>query len=170
MASFYGGKGNNWMVGTGDADTFTGRDGNDLIRGRAGDDQILGGGGNDIIRGGRGDDTIYLKIFGGNDIVTGGQGADTFYIGTKWAHSSGDVVTITDFDHSEDELVIGHVGDLWDLAQAGGVLAFESGDDVVFHVQGPVPADLNGPDETDYTLVFEDTSLNDWSVDDFIYM
>jgi serralysin len=67
-------------------DTLQGEAGNDTLNGGGGADQLIGGTGNDTMTGGSGADEFWFSVFEGND-------------------------TITDFDASEDELVL--VQSLW---------------------------------------------------------
>jgi Ca2+-binding RTX toxin-like protein len=88
-----GGKGNDTIICTGEADkrtffgipigdnnpnlTIDGGKGDDFIMGSCGDDVIKGGKGNDFIMGGDGNDTIHGGR--GNDFVHGGDGNDKVY-------------------------------------------------------------------------------------------
>jgi Ca2+-binding RTX toxin-like protein len=88
-----GGKGNDTIICTGEADertffgipigdnnpnlTIDGGKGDDFIMGSSGDDVIKGGKGNDFIMGGDGNDTIHGGR--GNDFVHGGDGNDKVY-------------------------------------------------------------------------------------------
>lgn len=88
-----GGKGNDMIVCTGEADertffgipmgdnnpnlTIDGGKGDDFIMGSSGDDVIKGGKGNDFIMGGNGNDQIHGGR--GNDFVHGGDGSDKVY-------------------------------------------------------------------------------------------
>ncbi|OYD95338.1 hypothetical protein CDG76_10190 [Nostoc sp. 'Peltigera membranacea cyanobiont' 210A] len=116
--------------GQGGNDRIDGLSGNDLLRGGAGYDQdtLIGGAGNDILVGGAGqntliggagDDTLIgsdsedsliggagndILFVGGNyyqDTLTGGSGNDRFV-----CQASNSFSTITDFNQSEDKLVL----------------------------------------------------------------
>jgi Ca2+-binding RTX toxin-like protein len=72
----------------------------DVINGQGGDDRINGLSGNDLLRGGAGNDIL---IGGeGNDTLTGGSGYDQFIYQTL----SSSTDTITDFNQSQDKLVL----------------------------------------------------------------
>lgn len=81
-------------------DRIDGKSGNDLLRGGAGNDTLLGGAGDDILIGGSGNDILIAGA--GNDTLTGGRGDDQFIYQTL--SDAGD--TITDFNQSEDKLVL----------------------------------------------------------------
>jgi len=66
---------NDWLVGNGADETFTGHDGNDFIYSCGGNDVLNGGAGNDFLWGGMGADTLI-----------GGSGNDKFYFDT-WQES-----------------------------------------------------------------------------------
>ncbi len=72
----------------------------DVINGQEGDDRIDGKSGNDLLRGGAGDDILIGGA--GDDILTGGSGDDQFIYQTL--SDAGD--TITDFNQSEDKLIL----------------------------------------------------------------
>ena len=106
-------------AGAGD-DVVDGRSGHDTISGGSGADNIEGSEGNDVIyggdvestedseedtlSGGAGDDEIHL---GDNDIATGGEGADSFVRQSTMTSRA----LVTDFDSSEDMIVIEHQSD-----------------------------------------------------------
>jgi Ca2+-binding RTX toxin-like protein len=98
MATITGTSGNEYLLGTADADTIEGRGGNDTLVGGAGADtlrgglgnyEMYGGDGNDdfgdnleqgssavTLRGGAGDDVFWVS-FGGSRLIDGGSGNDT---------------------------------------------------------------------------------------------
>ncbi|BDI15196.1 hypothetical protein ANSO36C_09980 [Nostoc cf. commune SO-36] len=95
--------------GQGGSDRIDGKSGNDLLRGGAGNDSLLGGTGNDIFVGGEDNDIVIGGS--GNDIVIGGTSYDTLTGGSghdqfiyQTLSDAGD--TITDFNQSEDKLVL----------------------------------------------------------------
>ena len=102
-----GGSGSDRLIGGFGQDTLRGNGGADRLQGQAGDDQLYGGGGDDrlsgasgenILSGGGGDDRLISA--GYDDTLTGGRGADTFDI------RSGSYAEITDFDSTEDRIVV----------------------------------------------------------------
>ena len=74
-AFLYGGAGNDFVQGSGQADYIEAGDGNDVIVAGAGDDIVLGGAGDDSLAGGAGNDLIYGDTGGsaliGNRITNG---------------------------------------------------------------------------------------------------
>ena len=120
-----GGQGNDQLDGGEGDDVLDGDEGDDTLIGGLGADVLNGGDGNDILdgtvtgplddtvppdqdegdvlNGGAGDDTI---ILGNDDVATGGEGADTFITGAFLA--AGKSTVITDFDQSEDRLVLAY--------------------------------------------------------------
>lgn len=124
----FGGLGTDLLDGDEGKDLVQGGQGNDTLFGRDGEDTLLGGGGADnlnagagadILRdadaatsfevsadtltGGDGDDVLY---FAPPDVATGGAGADSFILDRAHAGTA----VITDFDLSEDLLIIEHDG------------------------------------------------------------
>ncbi|MEH2244442.1 beta strand repeat-containing protein [Nostoc sp.] len=98
--------------GQGGDDRIDGKSGNDLLRGGAGNDTLLGGAGNDTLLGGAGNNSLIGGagddiLFAGdyNDTLTGGSGSDQFIV--QSLNYPGD--TITDFNQSEDKLVLTNV-------------------------------------------------------------
>ncbi len=94
-------------------DQLFGEEGHDTIFAGAGNDSVSGGADNDTLFGGAGNDTIWGdggrdEIFGGtgDDRLTGGSGADIFF----FRPGSGSDV-ITDFDITEDQLVLSQYAD-----------------------------------------------------------
>jgi CSLREA domain-containing protein len=94
--------------GQGGDDRMDGLSGNDILRGGGGNDTLIGGVGDDTLVGGRGQNSLIGGA--GNDILftsdygntlTGGSGNDQFVHQTF-----GDSNTITDFNQSEDKLVL----------------------------------------------------------------
>ncbi|MBO4401360.1 MAG: hypothetical protein J5809_05895 [Selenomonadaceae bacterium] len=72
---FYGGDGNDSLVGNASADILYGDAGNDTLEGGDDDDSLYGGTGNDTLDGGAGSD--YLEGGDGNDSLNGGEGNDS---------------------------------------------------------------------------------------------
>lgn len=120
---FFGGDGNDMIIGSTNGDFISGDAGNDTLMGDDGDDGILGGDGLDLIFGGDGHDDLAGgadndRLFGdngmddlaggfGDDQLTGGADADTF-------HFSGDMTgadIVKDFTAGEDTLMLSQVLD-----------------------------------------------------------
>jgi Ca2+-binding RTX toxin-like protein len=81
--------------------------GNNILDGSLGSDRLNSGGGNDTVIGGEGID--YLSGGGGNDSLIGGTDIDRFFFGFTSADvftKRGGVDTITDFDPSQDLIVL----------------------------------------------------------------
>ncbi len=107
-----GDNGNDRLLGGGNSDTLFGGVGNDLLNGGTGNDFLFGGKGSDTLQGGRGDDALYggngsdvLVGDGGKDTLTGGLGADTFVLRSNSPVSDPAVADlITDFNSFEDAI------------------------------------------------------------------
>ncbi|MEG4274423.1 MULTISPECIES: S8 family serine peptidase [unclassified Microcoleus] len=107
-----GDNGNDRILGGGNSDTLLGGAGNDLLNGGAGADFLFGDGGSDTLQGGKGDDALnggdgsdVLVGDGGKDTLTGGLGPDTFVLRSDSAVSdpaAADV--ITDFNSFVDSI------------------------------------------------------------------
>ncbi len=78
---------------SGSDDVINALGGNDIVRGLSGDDTLRGGAGDDLLEGGLGD-----------DLLTGGSGQDTFVL-----NSGEGVDTITDFELSVDQIMLGNL-------------------------------------------------------------
>lgn len=143
--------GNQSIFGSLQADTIDGEAGDDTIDGRLGDDTLEGGLGADQISGSEGADVLFGgnigalddgatdTLLGGDgddrlnldnaDVATGGSGADTF---VREA-SMNDRALVTDFDASEDVVVVEHESaepptlDLQRIASDGVILEFSDG-------------------------------------------
>ncbi|BBK45185.1 hypothetical protein STVA_52050 [Allostella vacuolata] len=80
--------GNDWVVGSENADSIRGGAGDDTMMGMDGSDRLFGDNGNDVINGNRGDDEVH----GGNgdDTVMGGQGNDWVFgdDGNDWLNGN----------------------------------------------------------------------------------
>lgn len=77
--------GDDYYMGTPDAETVDGRGGNDSLYGGSGDDTLSGGDGNDILQGHSGNDVLNgdagadtINGGMGDDLITGGAGDDVF--------------------------------------------------------------------------------------------
>ncbi len=95
------------VIGGESADRIVGGDSGGWLTGLDGDDVIVGGAGADTLTSGEGDDTL-----------TGGAGADTFVL-----DGSG-IVTITDFDASEDVIMVDGSARGMDLTGAPDLMDF----------------------------------------------
>lgn len=91
----HGGKGDDLLIGSDEANRLTGGRGSDTLDGGAGADTLNGGKGSDSLAGGEGDDV--LKGGAGDDTLDGGEGADRL-LGGK-----GDDVLLFDDDDFWDE-------------------------------------------------------------------
>lgn len=110
-----GGDGNDVIVAGRGNDTVFGGGGDDVIHGNKGFNQLSGGDGNDtitsgdqasILMGDAGNDTLIARLkLAGAHTLTGGEGQDVFRIelpSEQWNV----LVTITDFDATEDRLFV----------------------------------------------------------------
>ncbi|WP_448265172.1 calcium-binding protein [Nostoc sp. DSM 114159] len=118
----FGNTSNNTINARAGDDTLDGNNGDDILNGEDGNDSLQGGPGNDILNGGSGND-ILIGTFPGSpfppglgetDTLTGGPGADRFILGdaenvfyddnNTTNPGFGDLVTITDFNPSQDRI------------------------------------------------------------------
>ncbi|PSB51494.1 peptidase S8 [filamentous cyanobacterium Phorm 6] len=107
-----GDNGNDRLLGDGNSDTLFGGVGNDLLNGGTGNDFLFGNSGSDTLQGGRGDDALYggrgndvLVGDGGTDTLTGGLGSDTFVLRSDTAVSDPAAADIiTDFNSFVDAI------------------------------------------------------------------
>ena len=107
-----GDNGNDRILGGGNSDTLFGGSDNDLLNGGAGADFLFGDAGSDTLQGGKGGDALnggdgsdVLVGDGGKDTLTGGLGPDTFVLRSDSAVSdpaAADV--ITDFNSFVDSI------------------------------------------------------------------
>ncbi|MBU4193364.1 MAG: hypothetical protein KKD85_13780, partial [Proteobacteria bacterium] len=95
-----GGSGDDYLKGSGLADTLFGGAGNDCLSGLGGDDTIFGtGGGNDTLLGGDGNDRFSLGTdLTGSDEINGGDGADSLYF-TDNGTGSDELTNVTGIEH-----------------------------------------------------------------------
>ena len=128
--------------GLGDDHAAGGR-GNDSINGNAGNDTLSGNEGNDTIDGGTGDDTISGGA--GKDVMTGGLGADhfTFDDGDLSGKGLKTADVITDFHHSEGDLIDLSAMDA-DTVTAGDQGFTFIGTDAFSHTAGELHLDISG--------------------------
>ncbi|MGB3263406.1 MAG: S8 family serine peptidase [Microcoleus sp.] len=107
-----GNSGNDRLLGGSNSDTLFGGVGNDLLNGGTGNDFLFGNSGSDTLQGGRGDDALYggrandvLVGDGGTDTLTGGLGSDTFVLRSDTAVSDPAAADIiTDFNSFVDAI------------------------------------------------------------------
>lgn len=107
-----GDEGNDRLLGGGNSDTLFGGVGNDLLNGGAGNDFLFGDSGSDTLQGGRGDDVLnggggsdVLVGDAGKDTLTGGLGADTFVLRSDSSVSDPAAADlITDFNSFVDSI------------------------------------------------------------------
>lgn len=123
------------------AGAIRGDGGNNALNGTAGDDRLFGGAGNDTLDGGSGDDTM-----------TGDAGAD-FFVYAK----GGGADVISDFDATEDKIVLRDSGYTGAELQAAYFGARQVGEDVLIDFQ-------NGD-----TLLLEDQFISNLNSQIFIY-
>ncbi|MBP2232940.1 Ca2+-binding RTX toxin-like protein [Azospirillum agricola] len=113
--------GNDYLVGTDNADVLGGGAGNDTISGLAGNDQLFGGTGNDALLGGAGMDT--LDGGAGNDLLFGGAGDDRL---------NGDII-----DVSGNDTLLGEAGNDWlDAGEGVDWLDGGAGNDTLYGGMG----------------------------------
>jgi hypothetical protein len=77
---FYGGAGDDLLIGGGGRDLLDGGPGNDVIKGRGGNNILIGGHGNDMIS--DGDGTSVIHTGPGQNYVQLGEGDDTVHVGS----------------------------------------------------------------------------------------
>ena len=107
-----GDDGNDRLLGGGNSDTLFGGVGNDLLNGGAGNDFLFGDSGSDTLQGGRGDDVLnggggsdVLVGDAGKDTLTGGLGPDIFVLRSDSAVSDPAAADlITDFNSFVDSI------------------------------------------------------------------
>lgn len=103
--SFYGGTGNDLIIGTPGDDTISGGDDNDSLVGGSGVDEVSGGSGSDSLQGEAGADNLFGEsgtdtLTGGigDDVLVGGDGGDSLDGGTgtnMCDYTAGETRTIT---------------------------------------------------------------------------
>jgi hypothetical protein len=97
MAVIPGGPGNDFLIGTSNADTIDGGARRDYIKSGSGNDIITGGLGNDLLDGGRGNDTFlfgeyhdadniynFSQSAGNMDVIVLGEGIDAYVVTEVW--------------------------------------------------------------------------------------
>ncbi|QDM28310.1 hypothetical protein FNL56_20970 [Tardiphaga sp. vice304] len=133
------GAGNDIVYGRESSDTIYGGEGNDRLVGGDGDDIIFGGSGNDVIFGGAGNDTLFGEagddvLYGedGNDLILGGDGDDFASGGQGSDHIMGGDGNDTLLGDEGDDVVDGEDGnDHIDGGAGNDVLLGGAGDDMI---------------------------------------
>ena len=134
-ATMYGHRGNDTLIGGGDADRLIGGPGNDAIKGNDGNDLIVGVGGDDTLDGGKGNDRIFgtagqNTIHGGdgNDVIYGSEDIDTIYgdggIDRIYALGGDDFLYsgpggVEDGAYEQGDVILGHGGDDTIIGESG---------------------------------------------------
>ncbi len=164
--SLSGGEGNDYLDGGAGNDTLLAGRGDDTLVGGDGDDRLLGGVGNQLLFGGSGNDSLQsgdrdstLDGGVGNDTLVanaakgaaielaGGTGADRFLV-TSLALDRDAIITLTDFDPSQDTLTLDGVslstvlnqGRSWTLLEGGGIEILLSTGDILRFTGTPAEA------------------------------
>jgi Ca2+-binding RTX toxin-like protein len=110
-----------WLLGGQGNDSIdaTQSSGHNVLNGNLGADTLLAGTGGDTLRGGQGDDVLtggsgadWLSGDMGHNTLTGGAGADTF-------HAGNGTDLITDFNHSQGDVILLDHGAHWTASQVG---------------------------------------------------
>ena len=109
--AFYGGSGNDTLIGGGGRDTLDGGTGDDVIHGSGGRNLIFGGHGNDVITDGDGSSTVHtgpgrnrIELGGGNDVVHVGTGINHIDPGpgaVRFVIAYGGVTHISHWDEAQ---------------------------------------------------------------------
>ncbi|MEZ6093812.1 MAG: zinc-dependent metalloprotease family protein [Pirellulaceae bacterium] len=118
VATFEGGKGDDWMKGGDGDDWLFGQEGNDRILGRDGNDRIDGGDGDDSLDGGLGNDQMWggfgndkLVGFKGDDQLWGDDGDDQLYghngMDMLWGGNGNDFL----YGDADEDFLWGELGD-----------------------------------------------------------
>ena len=127
---FFGGNGDETLIGEDGGDHFFTGGGDDFAEGDAGNDQIFTGSGDDDIDGGEGDDTIVMGP--GNDTVVTGSGLDD--IRYDLSPVAGGFDTIFDFQNFADDLFLGGIAQAQVDTNADNVV--DAADDLVTYDAG----------------------------------
>jgi serralysin len=166
--SIFGGKGDDILTGAGGNDTIYGEEGNDILIGLGGNNFLSGGSGNDTLTGGSivlssNNDLVVTADTSGTDTMTGGEGADRFVLGGKSSSQPGsnapsivhydtagnnDYALITDFDSSQDIILLGGSKDSYRLGSPPSGLptgtALYLRDELIAILQGSAGLTLSG--------------------------
>lgn len=133
LAEFLAGEDLRFIGGSGgDGDRFWGGAGNDALIGRSGDDRLRGGAGDDILLGCRGRDR--LTGGEGNDLLFGGWGRDRFVFAEA---DFGDDI-IADFNARHDDRIGFSAAAFNSVAEILDLLQQDGDDTVILTAQGSV--------------------------------
>ncbi len=149
-----GGNGSDTLVGQGGNDQLNGGNGNSRLFGQDGNDQLNGGNRDDLLDGGDGNDM--LNANGGNNILLGGAGNDTLNAGNgdDWMHGGdgNDTINANGGDNringgaGNDRINAGN-GDDTIIAGAGNDVVFAGGGNNTFQLGGVKGALSDGNDQ-----------------------
>jgi Ca2+-binding RTX toxin-like protein len=125
---FYGGGGNDRLVGGDTWEEAEGGDGNDRLNGAGGEDILIGNAGKDTLTGGGGDDTIE----GGADadVLDGGGGFDDFVYSDVSESTGTKLDTIKNFDLNFDEVIVPFEFEVTDAVEGGTLSQATFNDDL----------------------------------------
>ena len=153
---YYGGNGNDQLLGFDGNDSLYGGRGDDYLEGGNGNDILYGGDDNDQLDGGSGDDTLYGED--GDDHMIGGYGNDTLYGGSGNDHLYGG---------SGDDILYGGAGDDYLEGTSGSdVYLFNPGDGRDVIRDGGYGIVRFGVDVTLEDLIMARTPSSDSGADD----
>lgn len=191
--NIHGGADNDTLYGYADDDVLVGDRGNDVLYGGSGNDKLYGIEDNNVLMGGAGEDFLHsgkssstliggadndflvARLDGGADhILTGGAGNDIFKMAMATTDTTSTVV-ITDYDVSQDILVIGdarisHATPLPD----GITITQNAGGDAVIHFSDDETVTLTGVSKDAFTQgvmsngIVDGTAGDDLITQDFV--
>lgn len=157
-----GGMGDDILVSLDGNDTIDGQEGNDIISGGSGNDSLIGGLGDDTLTGGGlgfKDGQIFVTAdTSGIDTLTGGEGSDLFVLGGQpfpgFSSSSDSIVhydeagnedyaLITDFNPSEDIIMLGGSRNDYSLINLTSRTELYFGDELIAIIEGNTELNLD---------------------------
>jgi len=169
---YWGGNGNDYQLGTANADNMSGgngcdlmvggdgndqmhgQEGNNRLFGQGGDDNLSGGGGNDLLDGGAGNDQLHAN--GGHNWLFGGGGADTMSAGEgndrMWGGGGNDTINANgghnriDAGGGNDTVTAGN-GDDTIILGTGSDVVYANGGNNKFKLGGIAGAISDGDDQ-----------------------
>ena len=128
-----GGAGNDTLLGDKGDDELWGQDGIDILIGGTGEDAMWGGDDRDKLLGGKGDDTLWGED--GKDIINGGKGDDILYGGADNDIFQGGKGDDTIIGGNGNDLMNGGSGDDTFVFEVGSgtdtITGFDQGDDLI---------------------------------------